>query len=660
MRMIDTWHKMPFVWQGTAVLLLAAVLRLLWLGQMPLGLAQDEVLDADIVTAILEGQHALFFWQGYGHEPLYHYFNVPFRLALGDHWLAMRLPSAVTGLLLIALTMRWVRREWGAFVALTTAAFLALHWWPIIFSRIGIRPISEPVLLVLGAWFWPKRPWLAGLLWGLSLYTYTGARVVLALPLLLIPLTWLANYQLPITNYQLPITTSSQKFSKVRRTSKSASHLGDSAITRHLTFLTTATLTALPLFLTLALNPELQQRLDQLGGPLVALRAGDVRPVLGTIWATLGAFSWAGDPRWTYGYAGVTLLDGVTAVLFHLGLAVAIYRWREPRAMWVLVWLAITLLPSALSPDAPSTVRLVGALPVVFILPSLALAHFAPLLGQGYWAKAPKARLLLLVALPLALTLGRTAYWGFGMWPHTAEARQRYQTVWYEVAHHWQDAYQSGQTDAPPVMASGFFAPLDALTIRRTINQDPHTRWVQTGPGQAGALVLPASRGRESWLYVPEYAPIPAELWAAVHLQPEPFARGAGQPSFAIHTLAGGHIAPSQPQAVTFGGALTWLGYDVLPEQLITYWRVETAVPEDVKIFVHGLNQAGEIITQHDGWDAAPSTLWAGDVVVQRHPLPTAEPPVALRLGLYRFYSGERLPTAEGEEWVVIGLVDGN
>ncbi|MBK8430530.1 MAG: hypothetical protein IPL28_04235 [Chloroflexi bacterium] len=183
----------PFVWWGTAVLLLAALLRLLWLAQLPPGLAQDEVLDADIVTTILEGNHALFFWQGYGHEPLYHYFNVPFRLALGDNWLAIRYPSVVTGLLLIALTMRWVRREWGKSVALTTAAFLALHWWPIIFSRIGIRPISEPVLLVLGAWFWPKRPWLAGLLWGLSLYTYTGARVVLAVPVLVGVIQWWAQ-----------------------------------------------------------------------------------------------------------------------------------------------------------------------------------------------------------------------------------------------------------------------------------------------------------------------------------------------------------------------------------------------------------------------------------------------------------------------------------
>ena len=55
------------------ILLLAAAFRLVVLPDLPPGLAQDEVLDADIALFIRGGEHALFFRHGYGHEPLYHY-----------------------------------------------------------------------------------------------------------------------------------------------------------------------------------------------------------------------------------------------------------------------------------------------------------------------------------------------------------------------------------------------------------------------------------------------------------------------------------------------------------------------------------------------------------------------------------------------------------
>ena len=41
--------------------------------------SQDEVLNGDIVTFIWQGRHALFFREGFGHEPLYHYWAALFR-----------------------------------------------------------------------------------------------------------------------------------------------------------------------------------------------------------------------------------------------------------------------------------------------------------------------------------------------------------------------------------------------------------------------------------------------------------------------------------------------------------------------------------------------------------------------------------------------------
>lgn len=56
-----------FVAGTTAVLLLALVMRAVLLHDVPPGLAQDEVLNADVASFIRGGYHALFFREGYGH-----------------------------------------------------------------------------------------------------------------------------------------------------------------------------------------------------------------------------------------------------------------------------------------------------------------------------------------------------------------------------------------------------------------------------------------------------------------------------------------------------------------------------------------------------------------------------------------------------------------
>jgi hypothetical protein len=145
-------------------------------------------------------------------------------------------------------------------VALMAGAFLAVSWWPIIFSRIGLRPIMEPLLLVIFAWFWPRRPWLAGLFLGLSLYTYTGARVLFLWPVLLAFYWFLWRKQIPAPQVTVG-----------RRT------LPQPLLAAIIVLLVSLAL-YLPLALTLRADPTLQQRVQQLEGPLTALAWGDLRP----------------------------------------------------------------------------------------------------------------------------------------------------------------------------------------------------------------------------------------------------------------------------------------------------------------------------------------------------------------------------------------------
>ena len=607
------------------ILLLAAFLRLVALDRVPPGLSQDEVFNAGMVPYILDGNHALFFRQAYGHEPLYHYWMIPFQLLLGDNWLAARLPSVVLGLLVVALAMRWVRRDFGANTAVVTGLLLAVSWWPIIFSRVALRPIAEPFFLLLGVWFWPKRPWLGGLFWGLSLYTYTGARVVFLIPAAMIL-------------YFAGRRVLEKKWSMGN---------GQLSIVNSLVVLGVSLLVYLPLGLTLYLDPTLQQRVDQLAGPLDALAQGNLWPIVETTLATLGVFAFTGDPRWTYAVAGVPLFGWLTAVFFLLGLGVAFSRWRDSRYVLALVWLGVGLLPSAVTPQAPSTIRMIGALPVVYLFTAVGIVWLAQKLPALRQRRQLAVALVLLV---VALNLGRTVYWGFTVWPAQAETRDSYQSVLQEIGREW----RTNQPHTTPVINNDFFIALDDETVRRDlgIGSDTAVRWAQSGQNFAGALVVPRPEDQPATLYIPEFAaPAPA-LLAAAGYAPEPSQRLGDAPSFAVYPHTGQAIRPRTTQNATFGSRLTLLGYDLLADSgnhltLLTYWRIDETVPDDLKSFLHLLNPAGEVVTQHDGWDAPPAYLQVGDLVVQRHLLDlNGLPPdnYALQLGLYRFNDGTRLP----------------
>ncbi|MBK8987639.1 MAG: hypothetical protein IPM39_16435 [Chloroflexi bacterium] len=613
---VTDYDKRFTVW-ATAVLLLAALLRLVALQGVPPGLAQDEVLDADIAAFIRGGYHAVFFREGYGHEPLYHYLAAPFAPLLGDNMLAIRLPSVFLGLLLVALTMRWAKREFGVVTAVAAGLGLAVSWWPIIFSRIGIRPILLPLLLLLAAWFW-RRPLLAGLFLGFSFYSYTAARIIFLLPV----------------GYALAQRLAGRRM------------VGGAAWWRWLLItLAIFMVMAAPMQVALWRDPTLQQRVEQLAGPLTALRQGDAGPVLGSALRTLGVFSFTGDPRWTYSLPGRPLFAGVTAVFFYVGLLAALWRWREGRMALLLVWLAVGLIPSALTPQAPSTVRLIAAMPVVYTLMGMGVAAGvaqSQRLANNYPAAARFIRLLMaaLFTAVFVYNLARTVADGFVHWPQAQATRlEHYQSALLAMSRY----IKAHPTDVL-VVADGFYEPIDRDSLRRSLGYDPAARWVQTGAPVAGAVVLPAREmGENGRLVVPEFAPINPALLAAAGIAAEPLYRSSQWPSFAVYELPVITAVPPLDTPISFEEVMTLEGYEILPGEpggvlrLITVWRVTDTLPADLTAFAHLLDIDGNLLAQHDGWDAAPAELQPGDTVVQLHtiPIPQADGPLTLQIGLY-------------------------
>ena len=184
-------------------LLLAALLRLPALSQFPPGLHYDEAANAILAGDIgLRGARPLFIPSYTGKEVLFFYLAGGVMRLVGESVFALRLTAACLGLLTVAAAYR-VGRELprDRRTALLGAALLAVSFWHLLFSRLGFRAISQPLLQALTvAALWrglrlvetkptDAQTWatfaLGGLFLGLTAYTYLAARlfpVLLSIP----------------------------------------------------------------------------------------------------------------------------------------------------------------------------------------------------------------------------------------------------------------------------------------------------------------------------------------------------------------------------------------------------------------------------------------------------------------------------------------------
>jgi len=115
-----------------------------------------------------------------------------------------------------------------------------------------------------------------------------------------------------------------------------------------------------------------------------------------------------------------------------------------------------------------------------------------------------------------------------------------------------------------------------------------------------------------------------------------------------------------QSQSATFGDALELLGYRLETPQatpggrtrLTLYWHTRQRLTTGYTVFVHLLDEAGEMRGQRDGQPVngtCPTTLWSPEkVIVDRHVVPVNgdAPPGQYRLavGLYNLATLQRLP----------------
>ena len=613
---LSTQHS--HLWLMTFLLLVAAALRLIGINNVsPPGLEHDEVAHWLINEQILAGNHVVYFTDAYGHEAGYHYFQTVFQILLGDNAFALRLPSVVLGLLGIAVTFALVRRLWGKDVALIAAAYLAILFFPIFYSRLALRAIALPVVSGLSAWFWwkgwllaasrwplavSKKPAasrqppaanlsvsqsllpfaLSGLFTGLSLYTYLAARAMPIFYALFIGYLALFHW-----------AEFKQRWKGV------------------VVFGVVALIAAAPLFLYLLNNPEAEVRVSEVDAPLRALLAGDFRPVLTNGWAIARSFFGPGDPLWRQNVAFRAVFEPLSALLFYAGVGLSVWRWRDSRYAFLLLWLSTAIIPSLLTIDAPSFIRMINILPILGVFPALVMHSSIKLSTEKAELSTDRVHIAYRMGLLLLFVanVGWTAWDTFITWPQNEP----------EVAFVWQKALTDGAyfLDNNPAITSAAIAgwtpeSMDAPTMELTLQrQDIGLRYFNP----TRTLIIPS--GMPAEIVRPTILPLAPELEAQLlNWGVLPVAAA----SFTHYPLSQQPIPhPPIPNDTLFGGEFRFLGLSALSTQysaLISYWQVVQTPTSARRVFAHVLAEEGEMVAQDDGLDAAAASLQPGDLIL--------------------------------------------
>ena len=611
------------------ILFVAAALRLAALDIVPPGLQHDEVFHGHDAVTVLLGYHPLYFTSNAGNEPLFIYLMSATINLFGRNVLGIRMAAVICGLLTVVFTYLWIRRAYNPRTALIAAALLAVNFWPLFLSRVGLRAASLPMMAALAAYLLfrssefgvhreakagdsvfhiPGSAWLAGIALGLALYTYPASRTL--------PIIFVLFFIL----YSLV----SRKLNKTI-----------------LVILGTGLIVFAPLGYTIATLPQADERLQQLGGPVQDLLNGNPEPVLRYTRDTLGMFTFGGDPVPRYNLPGRPVFDPITGLFFYLGLLLAIRRWREPRNLFALIWLPLGLLPSMLSDSAPSFLRASASLPVTFLFPALAL---------DWLLRRPAAAWGVVIVLALGGAFTLRDY--FVVWPNQTDVREVYRSD-LAAAARWIEQ-QPG--DQPIVVASTNPRDLDPFLYDFELSGRHEIKWID----RAFALVFPATPAK---LISPAFSPIDPALRDRFLTQPSFLGTfDDGSTAFEVYDLAPvtdsaissqlittalGNDATTLTAPIDLGHSLQFLGYQTdealqpgSPLRLTLYWRVSHDVGAQqlpLSLFVHLLDERGEFAAGRDLL-AFPTAGWRdGDVWVQQNDVPV---PAQLSPGKYQLEMG--------------------
>ncbi len=620
------------LWVIVFILLVATFFRTYRFQAAPPGLQHDEIFKANFATYILKGELPAFFDANGGEEALYPYLTALSIALLGENYFALRLVAVFSGVLSIAILYRLTKELFSPEVALLTAAGVAISFWHIFDSRVGLRPITLLLLeLICFYLFWQGlrrgTVWFlaSGLILGLTQYTYTSAPLVAATLVVFVLYLFIWRRALLRKNFQGIV----------------------------LLFIV-ASVVFLPMGYHLGKTPLISTaRARDLSDHLRLLLQGDPRPVLKDTLNVLGMFSLRGDPEWRYNLAGRPLFDPLTSLLFYGGLLICLSRFKRPEYAFLLLWLPLNLITSAITRNSPSTLRAIGALGAIYTFPSIVIVAVWRWLAQRKINK--RVAVAAIAVLFLAITLFTYRDY-FHLWAQNPEVRKIYRADLTEVARYL------SQLQGGTICISGeFAADLDQQVLNYMLGETRFVRWFN---GES-SLVFPAS---EEVTYIfPSTGPL-REEWKDDYFSSLPVVHSVidprGEPAFQAYRLDAGDLArslkPHYPLAANLDNVIEILGYDLVsppragePLEVVLYWRALSRARGDIdySFFLHLVDLRGYLWAQADSLGYPPSSWQEGDLVTEWFtlPIPPDTPPREYRLqvGLYDRATGRRVKMAE-------------
>ncbi len=333
---------------------------------LPPGLFFDEgYYGLDALRNIQDGQWRLWYGGNNGREPLFiDLASISFAAFGASAW-ALRMVSVLGGVLAVAAVIRlsadlWSERAQDRPIAWLAGAAIAFQLWPLLLSRDGFRAFWVVPLGTLAVWrLWrayrvpsSSNGLIAGVVLGLSLYTYLSARIL--------PIAWAIFIAV-----ELGILVKRSGW-RAAATSRLFRAFGLTVLAAIVTFI--------PLGLYFVSHPA-----------TFIQRAGDVSILSGpwdqTHWQALvdnvtrvlRMFVDQGDPNPRHNLPGRPALDLVATAGFWTGLGICLIDWRRASHRWLLIWLAAMLAPTVVTTEAPHFLRSVGAIPPVMLLVGVGL-----------------------------------------------------------------------------------------------------------------------------------------------------------------------------------------------------------------------------------------------------------------------------------------------
>jgi 4-amino-4-deoxy-L-arabinose transferase-like glycosyltransferase len=620
---------------------LAFAFRYYRLGEMPAGLHYDEAFNGLDAAALLDTplwQWPIFFTGNFGREPLFNYILAGATALFRPGALTLRLVSALVGALLTPALM-WLawelapslgadRRKLAPWAGLAIVALL----WSQIFARQALRVEFFALLEILFfAALWRAwrgntgRWWVAtGALLGLSFYTYLPARLLPLVPAVVgLLFVWRDRAQMV-----------------QRRTGMALAVLA-------------ALVVALPLGVYFMQNPlSFSTRLGQVS----VLEQGGAA-IWDNVWATIQMAAVAGDANPRANLPGRPVFDLALLAPFLVGFVYLLRHVLRPAAVFLLVWLGIMLLPTALSEYAPSFQRAIGALPAFALIAALGLER-AVAWGAGRWPQRQRwfeAAGWTVLLISLAITWRDFARWSAS--PGLFFAR--------DVGFTRLAAQLAADDTAVPI----YISPRgdDHPTVRYSLLADASPPDLRGFDGRVCVRLPESGAARFVFLAGEDYrGPALVQSYLPDSLPQVLIGEPAGGPwATELVQPAGGRVQLTQMTAApaTLDDGIEFLGYwlsNAHPqpgERLYVrlFWRADGRPSTDYTTFVHLLAAGPDgALQQVAGFDAPPGNgscptgAWMpGEIIVDELQLVLpdgqADDGYALAVGLYQAETGQRL-----------------